>query len=69
MLESECLVAHSGELLTALGDQSGESGAETAVVVPSERVAEIAWKLGYRNIVSAENALPEAMLAAVQKAL
>jgi uroporphyrinogen-III synthase len=69
MLESDCLVAHSGELLTALGDQSGESGAETAVVVPSERVAEIAWKLGYRNIVSAENALPEAMLAAVQKAL
>jgi uroporphyrinogen-III synthase len=32
-------------------------------------VAEIAWKLGYRNIVSADNALPEAMLAAVQKAL
>jgi len=67
--KNDCLVAHSGELLTALGDQSGESGAETAVVVPSERVAEIARELGYNNIVSAENALPESMLAAVEKAL
>ncbi len=67
--QSDCLVAHSGELLVALGEQFGELGAETAVVVPSERVAEIARELGYRNIVSAENALPESMLAAVQKAL
>jgi uroporphyrinogen-III synthase len=67
--KNDCLVAHSGELLTALGDQSGKSGAETAVVVPSERVAEIARELGYNNIVSAENALPESMLAAVEKAL
>ena len=66
--QSDCLVAHSGELLAALGDQSGEPGADTVVVVPSERVAEIARELGYTNIVSAENALPESMLAAVQKA-
>lgn len=67
--QTDCLVAHSGELLTALGEQSGEPGADTVVVVPSERVAEIARELGYRNIVSAENALPESMLAALQKAL
>jgi uroporphyrinogen-III synthase len=69
LVQCDCLVAHSGELLTALGDQSGEPAAETAVVVPSERVAEIARELGYQNIVSAENALPESMLVAVQKAL
>jgi uroporphyrinogen-III synthase len=67
--QNDCLVAHSGELLQALGDQSGEPGAETVVVVPSERVADIARELGYKNIVSAENALPESMLAAVEKAL
>jgi uroporphyrinogen-III synthase len=66
--QNDCLVAHSGELLTALGDVSGEPGADTIVVVPSERVAEIARELGYKNIVSAANALPESMLAAVAKA-
>lgn len=67
--QMDCLVAHSGELLQALGDQSGELGAEIAVVVPSERVAEIARELGYKNIVSAESALPESMLAALETAL
>lgn len=66
LLHSDCLVAHSGELLQALGDVAGEPGAETAVVVPSERVAAIADALGYKHIVSAENALPEAMLSAVK---
>lgn len=66
--QNDCLVAHSGELLTALGDVSGEPGADTIVVVPSVRVAEIARELGYKNIVSAANALPESMLAAVAKA-
>jgi len=69
LLQNDCLVAHSGELLQALGDQSGEPGAEKVVVVPSERVAEIARELGYKNIASAENALPESMLAAVEAAL
>ena len=67
--QNDCLVAHSGELLQALGDQSGEPGAETTVVVPSERVAKIARELGYKNIISAENALPESMLAAVETVL
>jgi uroporphyrinogen-III synthase len=69
LAQSDCLVAHSGELLQALGEQVGEPGAETPVVVPSERVAEIARELGYKNIISAENALPESMFAAVEKAL
>ena len=69
LLESDCLVAHSGELLQALGNQCGEPGAEKVVVVPSERVAEIARELGYNNIVSADNALPESMLAAVETVL
>ncbi len=69
LAQSDCLVAHSGELLQALGEQVGEPGAVTPVVVPSERVAEIARELGYQNIISAENALPESMFAAVEKAL
>jgi len=69
LAQSDCLVAHSGELLQALGEQVGEPGAGTPVVVPSERVAEIARELGYQNIISAENALPESMFAAVEKAL
>jgi uroporphyrinogen-III synthase len=69
LAQRDCLVAHSGELLQALGEQVGEPGAETPVVVPSERVAEIARELGYKNIISAENALPESMFAAVEKAL
>ena len=67
--EADCLVAHSGELIQAMGEAKDTLLANTAVVVPSERVAEIARKLGYRRVISAENALPEAMLAAVQKAL
>ncbi len=65
----DCLVAHSGEMLQAIGDISAAPGADTVVVVPGERVAGIARELGYQRIVSAESALPEAMLAAVEKAV
>lgn len=65
----DCLVAHSGEMLQAIGDISAAPGADTVVVVPGERVAGVARELGYQQIVSAENALPEAMLLAVEKAV
>jgi uroporphyrinogen-III synthase len=66
--ESDCLVAHSGELIQAMGQAEDTLFADTAVVVPSERVAVIAAGLGYRRVISAENALPESMLAAVHRA-
>ncbi len=65
---ADCLIAHSGELIRAMGDAEGTLFADTAVVVPSERVAAIAKELGYRRVISAENALPESMLAAVHRA-
>jgi uroporphyrinogen-III synthase len=61
------LVAHSGELIQAMGEAEGTVFADTAVVVPSERVSAIATELGYRRVISAENALPESMLAAVHR--
>jgi uroporphyrinogen-III synthase len=64
----DCLIAHSGELIQAMGEAEDTEFADTAVVVPSERVAAIATALGYRRVISAENALPESMLAAVYKA-
>ena len=64
--DSRCLVAHSGELLQAMGPISNKA---TVLVVPSERVAEIAHDLGYKHLVVAESALPEPMFRAVQQAL
>jgi uroporphyrinogen-III synthase len=52
-----------------MGPLPVELAVAVALVVPSERVAAIARELGYQNIVSAENALPESMLAAVEKAI
>lgn len=66
---ADCLIAHSGELIQAMGESQGTLFADTAVVVPSQRVADIATELGYRRVISAENVLPESMLAAVYKAL
>lgn len=65
---TDCLIAHSGELIQAMGEAEDTGFANTAVVVPSERVAAVATALGYRRVISAENALPESMLAAVYKA-
>ena len=67
--ENDCLIAHSGELIQAMGQAENTQFADTPVVVPSERVAAIATALGYRRVISAENALPESMLAAVHRAL
>lgn len=63
------LVAHSGELLRALGRyadfQSYIGENRFTVVVPSTRVAEIAGELGYGSIVEAESALPQSMYHAL----
>jgi len=64
--DCRCLVAHSGELLQAMGAVGNTS---TVLVVPSERVAEIGSDLGYKHLVVAESALPESMFRAVQQAL
>jgi uroporphyrinogen-III synthase len=64
--EISCIVAHSGELLQALGNANSSTA---TLVVPSQRVAEMARNLNYKNIHVAENALPESMFKAVQIAL
>ena len=66
--KSDCLVAHSGELIQAMGLAENTLLADTSVVVPSDRVAAMASELGYKRVISAENALPESMLAAVYQA-
>jgi len=61
-------VAHSGELIQAMGPADTETQA-IPLVVPSERVAEISRNLGYSKILVADNALPDAMFATVKLAL
>lgn len=61
-----CLVAHSGELLQAMGPART---VDARLVVPSERVAAMGRELGYSHISVADNALPESMFRAVQLAL
>lgn len=61
--ETDCLIAHSGELLQAMADPENLS---VPLVVPSDRVAAIAQHLGYKKIMVADNALPESMYRAVQ---
>jgi uroporphyrinogen-III synthase len=43
------------------------SGNLFSVVVPSQRVAEIAYDLGYGSVFVAKNALPESMLAVLEQ--
>jgi len=63
MQTASCLVAHSGELLRALGDCVDR---QIPVVVPSARIAQQAQQLGYSNIEVAENALPQSMFNAIK---
>ena len=53
------------------GPIGGLSGVEKVrdlpVVVPSDRVAEIAKSLGYSSITVADSAMPESMYGALQK--
>jgi uroporphyrinogen-III synthase len=48
--------------LRAMGEPADAS---MPVVVPSERIADMAQQLGYQAIVVADNALPESMHGAV----
>ena len=61
--DTDCLIIHSGEILRAMAESAALA---VPVVVPSERVANMAQDLGYRTVVVAENALPESMYKAVQ---
>tara|TARA_B110000046_G_scaffold183875_1_gene220977 strand:+ start:491 stop:1240 length:750 start_codon:yes stop_codon:yes gene_type:complete len=56
--QTDCLIAHSGELLGAMAESGNFS---VPVVVPSQRVAHMARRLGYEIVVVADNALPEMM--------
>ena len=69
--EIDFLIAHSGELLEAMGPlknlESFINGNSFSVIVPSQRVAEIAYDLGYGSVFVAKNALPESMLAVLEQ--
>jgi len=61
--DTDCLITHSGEILRAMAESAALA---VPVVVPSERVANMAQDLGYQTVVVAENALPTSMYKAVQ---
>jgi len=58
-----CLVAHSGELLQAMGIPCNK---HVPLVVPSARIAQQAQQLGYRQVQVAPNALPISMFETVE---
>ena len=69
--EIDFLIAHRGDLLEAMGPlknlENFVNGNLFSVVVPSQRVAEIAYDLGYGSVLVAKNALPESMLSVLQQ--
>jgi uroporphyrinogen-III synthase len=71
--EIDFLIAHSGELLEAMGPlkdlERFINGNSFSVIVPSQRVAEIAYDLGYGSVLLAENALPESIYAVLQQSV
>lgn len=64
--QSSCLVVHSGELLQAMGSPLDK---HIPLVVPSDRIAQLAQQMGYQSVQIAENALPSSMCEAVLQAL
>ena len=64
--ESSCVVVHSGELLQAMGVPADK---RIPLVVPSDRIAQLAQEMGYHNVQVAQNALPSSMYEAVVQAL
>ena len=67
--EADAMLAHSGELLHAVGDIRTLGASQVSLVVPSQRVADIAARLGYRHIAVAKNAAAEAMCCALEEVL
>lgn len=65
----DLVIAHSGELLKNLLAVVPERQLPTLVnlplLVPSERVAEIAWNSGFQTVICAGSALPEDMVSAL----
>ena len=45
------------------------NGNSFSVIVPSQRVAEIAYDLGYGSVLVADNALPESIYAVLQQSV
>ena len=66
MTEAGCLVVHSGELLQAMDIPQNK---HIPLVVPSDRIAHMAHKMGYHSVQVAENALPKSMFRAVIQSL
>ena len=65
MAEAGCLVVHSGELLKAMDIPQNK---HIPLVVPSDRIAQLAQEMGYQSVQVAENALPSSMFEAVLQA-
>jgi uroporphyrinogen-III synthase len=66
MPSASCLVVHSGELLQAMDIPQDK---HIPLVVPSDRIAQMAKSMGYLTVAVAENALPKSMYRAVKKSL
>lgn len=66
MSMASCLVVHSGELLHAMDFPKDK---RIPLVVPSDRIAQLAQEMGYQRILVAVNALPASMYDAVLQAL
>jgi uroporphyrinogen-III synthase len=64
--QASCVVVHSGELLQAMGVPADK---HIPLVVPSDRIAQLAREMGYQSVQVAKNALPSSMHEAVLQAL
>ena len=64
--QASCIVVHSGELLQAMGSPADK---RIPLVVPSDRIAQLAQEMGYQSVQVAQNALPSSMYEAVVQAL
>ncbi len=65
---TDCLVTHSGELLQSMGPPPTQVVDHLSVVVPSARVATLATEMGYKRVLEAASAMPEAMFEATRDA-
>jgi len=61
-----CLVVHSGELLQAMNIPVDK---HIPLVVPGDRIAQLAQQMGYQRVQIADNALPASMFKAVMQAV
>lgn len=66
MASAGCLVVHSGELLQAMDIPKDK---HIPLVVPSDRIALMAKKMGYQSVQVADNALPDSMYKAVLQSM